>query len=357
MSELFDKTRILICAGTGGVGKTTISAALGTLAAKEGKRVLILTIDPARRLATALGLDPESDEETRVPEQNFKGELFASLVQPEKTFEKFILRSSASDPERAQRLLKNRLYKQLSTTLSGSQEFTSLERVYAAATSAKYDLIILDTPPAQHAMDFLRAPEKIYTLFNESITKWFVQEDDGGLLRKIVYQGTQTVFKILEKVTGTSFTKELRDFFISIEKIQKVIRQRSMDVHRLLNSAETQFILVTSFDASKLDELKVFAASLTRLGYAVNSVVVNRSFPENWTQTPVQSDGSSNLVLTQLYEKMQNYYRDREKVIEEFQSAMPNRVPVLRLPEFSEEVSGLTSLEKVGDEISSKWKK
>ncbi|MCB0408231.1 MAG: AAA family ATPase, partial [Bdellovibrionales bacterium] len=143
----FKKFKILVCAGSGGVGKTTVSAALGILAAQQGLRVLVLTIDPAKRLANALGLEvDEIPDAVKVPGQNYKGALYAAMVEPKKVFDDFI-RKNAPNKGVVEKLLQNSLYKQLSTTLSGSQEFTSLEMLLSAYQSGKYDLVILDTPP------------------------------------------------------------------------------------------------------------------------------------------------------------------------------------------------------------------
>ena len=144
--------------GSGGVGKTTLSASFAVAAAKMGRRVLVMTIDPSRRLKVALGIESRGSATiTRVPNQNYQGEIFALLLDAESIFREFIT-SSSTDATVAGRLLKNRLYKELSTTLSGSQEFTSLLQLSKIATDERFDLIILDTPPAQHAIDFLEAP-------------------------------------------------------------------------------------------------------------------------------------------------------------------------------------------------------
>lgn len=159
MNNWLSKTKILVCVGTGGVGKTTVAASLGIAAAKKGLNVLVLTIDPAKRLAQALGLNSEKTGDVFVPDQNFKGKLFAGIIDPEASFSEFV-KYNSSDKNKAETLLNNTLFKQLSTNLSGSQEFTSLDRLYRAVNSNKYDLVILDTPPAQNAMDFFKAPEK-----------------------------------------------------------------------------------------------------------------------------------------------------------------------------------------------------
>ncbi len=158
MRQLIENHRVIVCTGSGGVGKTTLSAALGVLAARMGKRVLVLTIDPARRLATTLGIDQGADE-VWVPGQRYAGSLHAGMIDQARIFAAYI-RRNATDQATIDGLFNNALYQQLSTTLSGSQEFTSLSKLVDTASSGHYDLVILDTPPVAHAVDFLHAPEK-----------------------------------------------------------------------------------------------------------------------------------------------------------------------------------------------------
>ncbi|MCB0386079.1 MAG: ArsA family ATPase, partial [Bdellovibrionales bacterium] len=279
MAWVFDQYKVIICAGTGGVGKTTLSACLGILAARAGKRTLVLTIDPAKRLADALGIDATSESEIAVALENTKGSLSAAMINPASIFDRFIHRS-AKKPELAQRILNNSLYRQMSTTLSGSQEFTSLERLQTALDSGQFDLIILDTPPSQHAVDFLYAPQKIYSLFQNAITQWFVQKPgSGGFLQGLFQRGTKTALAALEKVTGSHFIRELSDFFEGVAEIQDEVSGRSIAVHRLLTGPDTAFILITGFDRAKLGATRDFINELRKGGYALNSVIVNRCFP------------------------------------------------------------------------------
>ncbi|MGZ3826805.1 MAG: ArsA family ATPase, partial [Bdellovibrio sp.] len=230
-NQIFKEARILVCVGSGGVGKTTVAAALGVLAAKEGKKVLVLTIDPAKRLAQTLGIEGSADI-TKVPGQNFKGELYASVIDHKKTFDDFVARV-AKKSESVEKILKNKLYQQLSTNLSGSQEFTSMEKLYSCYASGEFDLIILDTPPTKHAIDFLHAPQKLSALFSEGVAKWF-RDPEGkkaGLFGHLLQTGTRQVLKILETLTGSSFIRELSDFFINIEQWQEQLLNRTVDVH------------------------------------------------------------------------------------------------------------------------------
>ena len=206
MINLQSKTKTLIFIGSGGVGKTTISAAIAVGEALRGKKVLILTIDPSKRLAQVLGL--KSDGKIYpVPLKNSKGQLYSCVINHKKAFEDFI-RQAAKEKATASeidRLFQNKLYQQLSGQLGGSQEFTSLITLYKHVTSNEFDLVILDTPPAQHTWSFLRAPEKIAALFQDSIAAWFRVPDakNAGLFKKILNTGTAQVLKALEFLTGS----------------------------------------------------------------------------------------------------------------------------------------------------------
>ncbi len=349
---ILDSYKIIVCAGSGGVGKTTMSAALGLALARRGKRVMVLTIDPARRLAQALGFQG-SEEEAHVPHSS--GHLWASLIQSDVIFDRFV-RESCPDQEWANKLLNNRLYRQLSRSLSGSQEFTSLEKLLTIYESGKYDVILLDTPPTQHALDFLRAPERIYSLFQDSVTRWFVKSPTPGpLWQRIMNRGTQTLLNTLEKITGASFIGELSDFFQSMSALQQRVRERSMQVHNLLTSSQTAFLLITGFDQAKLREAREFTKELTSEGYQMRGVIVNRAFPLWLNETP----GIDTAVtveeqkLRAYYQEWYSFLRTRIEAYDAFAQELAG-TPIYRMLDMQEEVFGLESLEKVADELMRK---
>jgi anion-transporting ArsA/GET3 family ATPase len=339
--KLFENTKVIICVGTGGVGKTTVAASLGLAAAKNGLRVLVLTIDPSKRLAQALGLTTQMSGDIRVPNQNHQ--LYAGLIDPQSSFQDFILMNTP-DKERAQKILNNTLYKQLSTNLSGSQEFTSLERLYRACSDNRYDLIILDTPPAQNAMDFFAAPEKIYSLFQKSITKWFVtSSEESNLFIKLLNKGTLTVLGALEKLTGAIFIKELSQFFASVQEVQEIICQRSLEVQELLQGSTTKFVLVSSFDDIKLKEAKSILKRLQAMGFQLKYLIVNRYF-KNWTC--VENE------LKELSVKLNNVYEYNNQVLESIKSESQTlESQMILIDNFEEDLSGLEGLSKVANEI------
>ena len=342
---------MIVCAGSGGVGKTTVSAALAVRAAVGGRRVLALTVDPSRRLAQALGIDPNDDSEKSVPlPAGAKGSLSAAVIDSRRVFDGFIARHAAT-PEGAERILRNRLYRQLSTTLSGSQEFTSLERLLQAVESKRYDLVVLDTPPTKHAVDFLTAPARIEALFQDSITKWFMDPSEGsGLIAAIVNRGTKVALKSLETLTGGQFIEELVDFFAGVRSVQKTLRERSAQARALLTGELTRFAVITSFDAAKLAEAKYLQGQLRNLKYTLGAVVINRAFPE--PKTRAQGSGAKvDQRLVEEFGRFKSYHSSRYALYEEFAEGLDSSVALFRIPEYERDVYGMPDLEALASAI------
>lgn len=325
-----------------------MSAALGVRAAQLGRRVLVLTVDPAKRLATALGLELHSSDIRAVPLAGVSGSLSAAVIDAKKVFDDFI-QTHGSQAEIVSRIMKNRLYQQLSTTLAGSQEFTALERLLQAAESHEYDLVILDTPPTKHAMDFLRAPDRINALFQDSVTKWFMSPEIGtGFIAGLLSRGTRAALKTLESFTGAAFIEELLDFFAAIRSIQTVLRDRSMAVRRLLTSQEACFVVVTSFDAAKLKEAAYLQGELAKMGYKLAGAIVNRAYPVNVPENDEKMAGSEayDKVLN-FYKSFKEYYASRYNLYQEFTEGLGRDVHVVRVPEYQRDIYGLADLESL----------
>lgn len=350
MKDLILESKVIVCIGNGGVGKTTVSAALAIEAAKLGRKVLVLTIDPAQRLKTVLGFK-ESDIEVKV---SYKGYHFDAAILDSKTvFDEFLLRLSAR-PESIDRIKNNKLYQQLSTTLNGSQEFTAIEKLYAAYESGRYNCIILDTPPAQHAMDFLSAPQKLTALFNDSITKWFrpAEKSNISFFDRILATGTKQVLKALETLTGSAFMSELSDFFGQMQSLQSHLQDRLNQTHRLLVSPTTKFVLVTSFDQSKLAESEFISKEIRKSGYHLASVVINRAFPDwldkdqKWKKTVDPSTESA------ILNKIEDYYLKRQENFKDFAIQMRGSGVLVRLPEQSKDIANLDDLSAIGENLT-----
>jgi len=341
------QVKILVCIGSGGVGKTTIAASFGVWGALQGKKVLVLTVDPARRLATTFGLKADGTEQ-RIDFPEAKGELWASVLNSKQIFDDFVQNASQKGADTSF-MLKNKLYQQLSTTLSGSQEFTALEKLYACYESQKYDLIILDTPPTKHAIDFLQAPQKISNLFNESIAKWFKQSKATSFAQQIFQLGTQKALNILQTLTGAEFVSELRDFFSGVEAWQSRLENRTQRINDLLHSHGTIFNLITAFDSAKIEEAKAFAKIMQQEGYQLKILTVNRSFP-NWLPKPFHTHTPTDLFcekLNQFYEARLNAFNLMTHSIKE--------LDILMLPEYDQDIADLEGLKLMVSDY--KWVK
>lgn len=366
MDELLKKHKVIVCVGSGGVGKTTMSAALAIRARQLELRTLVITVDPAKRLATAMGLDLSGVEERIVPNLSgatTTGVLSAAIIDSKKTFDAFVVRHS-TDPELIRKLSTNRLYQQLSTTLAGSQEFTSLERLLQAVESNTYDLIILDTPPTQHAIDFLSAPERIRNLFQDTITKWFMNpgENSGflasslkgqGFLGALIGRGTRVALKSLEVLTGARFIDELIDFFQSVQSIQKTLRDRTEKINQVLMSSDATFFLVTSFDAAKLVEARHLSGHLDRFGYHLGACILNRAFPESLpdleslkSQIPGELQSAAGRLVA-FHSRVKSDHELRFKLFRDFEAKIDSKVVVVRVPEYRDDLFGLEDLESL----------
>ena len=344
MITLLPSTKTIICIGSGGVGKTTLAASLGVGLANAGKKVLVLTIDPSLRLAQALGV--KTDGEThRVQLGSYTGgELWSCIIDHKKTFEWFI--RSASGNMDVKNLLQNRLYQQLSGRLSGSQDFTSLISLYRFVSSNEYDLVILDTPPSQHTWNFLLAPEKIAALFNEGVASWFRNPiaEKKGVIKRMLSLGTTQVLKALESLTGSTFMKELSDFFQAIQRWQGPLENYVMNCHRLLISEETEFILVTALDSSRINEAQKLSREIQKQGYRLTSIIINRI--PTWTQ-------SRHAIKSSRLDELVKYYKSLENDLQSRSNQFRNSLKVYKCFELSQNTEDVNDLQKNFDHIVS----
>ncbi len=326
------------------MGKTTLAASIGVGLASQGKKVLVLTIDPSLRLAQALGI--KMDGELHQVKVSGSGELWSCVINHQKTFEYFIRNAAEKNNAAVEKLLKNKLYLQLSGRLSGSQDFTSLVSLYRHVTSEEYDLVILDTPPSQHTWNFLRAPEKISNLFNEGIAKWFrdIDGEKTGVFKKILNIGTAQVLKALETLTGSQFIKELSAFFQAIQKWQKPLENYVMNCHRLLTSPNTEFLLVTALDPSRLEEAQKLSREIKTQGYKLTSLVINRIPVWLDTKAQVDSDRVKHLL---------DYYQSLEIDLYERLTQFKTQLKVYKCFELRQNTQDVQSLQKNFDQIVS----
>ena len=276
--ELLDGKRVCGCAGAGGVGKTTTSAALALGMAARGARVAVVTIDPARRLANALGLHELDNEPTRVEPQRllpepFAGELWAMMLDPKRTFDELIDRV-APDPDRAAEIKRNRVYRELSTAVSGSQEFSAVAKLYELDRSDRFDLLVLDTPPSRNALDFLEAPGRLTSFLEGRTLRTLVRPT--GLGMRVIGRGASPLLGALRRVTGVDLLSDLSTFFGLLGDMTEDFSARAGQVQRMLRAPTTTFLLVTAALAPAIDEAIWFRRTLRAGGMPFGGVIVNR---------------------------------------------------------------------------------
>ena len=273
---LIEGKRIVICAGSGGVGKTTTAAAIATGLASRGMRVAVLTIDPARRLAQSLGLEELDDEARRVAPERFagagiemRGELWAMMLDAKRTFDELVERY-APDPAARDRLLGNRIYAEISTAVSGSQEYMAMEKLNELHAEARYDALVLDTPPTRNALDFLDAPSRL-SRFIDSRALGVLIRPGGRLLGR----GSSVLFHALKRITGVDVMEDISEFFAAFADMAQGFRDRAAQVDALLSGPATAFLVVTSPQPHAIDEAIFFRRRLEerRLPFAGGSSI------------------------------------------------------------------------------------
>lgn len=274
---------VVVCVGSGGVGKTTLSAALGLKAAAAGRKVIVCTIDPAKRLANALGLPELGNVETRIDPARLaaaglevKGELWALMLDLKRSWDDFI--TGVLPPEKAAAVLENRFYQTLSSALAGSQEYIAMEKLHALSTRGTWDLVVLDTPPTFHALDFLDAPNRILDFLGGDAARVLLGPalavGKAGL--RFFHLGGNFVARTLSRLTGTETLEELARFMVEISGSYDAFKERAAKVKALLTSDRAAFVLVTSAQAFTVDEAIYFHGLLARAGVPLAAVVANR---------------------------------------------------------------------------------
>ena len=279
-ARLRDK-RILVCVGAGGVGKTTTAAALALGLALRGRKVAVVTIDPAKRLASALGLLELPSEPQRIDPRLFaaqgvaiEGELWAMMLDAKRTFDELIVRL-APDEHTREEILANPVYRELSTAVAGSHELSAIAKLYELYEEHDFDAIVLDTPPSRNALDFLDAPNRMLGFLEGRALQVFLAP--GGLTARLFGRGTALVFAIFARVTGVDMLGELSRFFRSLTGVIDGFGERTRRVAALLRAPHTMFLIVTSPEAEPSREAGFLAERLQAAGMPLGELIVNRA--------------------------------------------------------------------------------
>ncbi len=274
----------MICCGAGGVGKTTVAAAAAAMATLSlGGTVLVLTIDPARRLADALGLEALGNAETRVPAKVLKragiekprGELWAAMLDTKQSWDDLV-RRHAPDTRTAQRILENPLYQNVSGRFVQSHEYIAMERLYEIHRSGRYDLIVVDTPPTRNAIDFLAAPDRMADFFSSRLLRWIT----GPGRSRVVNLATRPFYQVADRLLGSQFLEDIAEFFLLFQTMYPGFVERATAVKRLLHDRRTTFVVVTTLEVAPVGEAEFFLSALADQKFHTGALVLNKVLPD-----------------------------------------------------------------------------
>jgi len=284
LDAMLAQREVIVCVGCGGAGKTTIAAALALEAARRGRKVLVLTIDPARRLADAMGIESLGNRPQAIPREALDalgarrpGQLSAMMLDMKRTFDDLVERFAESEEIR-DRILENAIYQNVSNALAGSVEYSAMEKVFEVYEGGEFDLIVVDTPPAQHALDFLEAPQRMLEFLDSRLVKMLIHPafKAGRFGFRLFHRATQRVLHVLERVTGIGFLEDLSEFLIAFDAMSEGFRDRAHRVRSLLLGSASTFVLVSGPGHVAARHATDFLDRLERYGVSLAGVLVNR---------------------------------------------------------------------------------
>ena len=356
IDRLIDDEHILVCTGSGGVGKTTTSAALALRAAEAGRKVIVCTIDPARRLAQSMGLDELSNEPHPVEGVGRKGggQLHAMMLDMKRTFDEMVLEMTT--PQRAEAIFANPFYKHVSGSLSGTQEYMAMEKLWELHELGRWELIVIDTPPTRSALDFLDAPRRLTDFLEGRFLKlllWpYMKAGRSGF--KLLNAGMGIALKAVTRITGSELFTDVAAFFQQFEGMYEDFKRRSARVRDLMQGRHTSFLVVASPTEPSLREARYFADRLRAEKMPLGGVVVNRAHlvpPAPGLEDP--RGLASRLEPGPLTEALEAYANWREVSLREERLVASllgalDATPVWRVPDMPDEVVDLKALREVG---------
>lgn len=349
--------RVVICCGSGGVGKTTVSAALSIRLAREGHRVAVLTIDPARRLADSLGIGELTNTARRVPLEEMvpgvTGSVDAMMLDAKSTFDELV-RKWSPDPAAAERVLSNRYYQAASARLGGSHEYMAMERLLQLWKEGPYDVVVLDTPPTRHALDFLKAPDRMAGLMDQGVLRWLVTSKKGSW--RALELGSDAVARVLKRMVGTSVIGDIAEFFDAFRSLADRMRERSVEVRGLLRDPHTRFVLVTSPAPTARAEALYFLEVLDSERMPFGGFLVNRSVtppvhsPDALARAVATHDVRDDIssALHAAHSHRLQLAADHAEAISDLRAAGPTGAPCWTIPEQPDDLHDLAGLVSLG---------
>ncbi len=364
VDAMLDERRIVVCCGAGGVGKTTTAAALALRAAERGRKVVVLTIDPARRLAQSLGLTELDNVPRRVAKADAEGgELHAMMLDMKRTFDDIVL--AHAEPDRAQQILANPFYVMLSANLAGTQEYMAMEKLgqlhSTPGVAGGWDLIVVDTPPTRNALDFLDAPDRMTRFLDGRFLKLLLMPARAGgrFGARLMNAGLATFTTVIGRVAGADLLRDLRDFFTAFETMFGGFRDRAQLTYRLLQDRRTAFVVVAAPEPAALREASYFVERLSAEGMPLAGVVVNRvhgtAVPQLSAERSVaaaemleeRGGDRTTAALLRLHADRLSLVAQERKAITTFTAGAP-AVPVIEVEAMTSDVHDLPSLRRIG---------
>jgi anion-transporting ArsA/GET3 family ATPase len=283
LEQLLAAKEIVICCGSGGVGKTTTAAAAGAMAAAElGGKVLVVTVDPARRLASALGLESFGNVETQVPAAAFaaagvecRGELWAAMLDTKRSWDDLV-HQHAPDAATRDAILENPLYANITGRFVQSHDYIAMERLYEIHSSGRYDLVIVDTPPTRNAIDFLEAPERMADFFSSRLLRWLT----APYRSRLVNAATKPFYRVADTILGSAFLEDIAEFFLLFQTMYDGFVERARAVQRVIEDRRTTFVVVSTLESAPLREAEFFMSALEDRRFHLGAVVLNKVLPD-----------------------------------------------------------------------------
>jgi anion-transporting ArsA/GET3 family ATPase len=362
VGDLIGSARVVVCCGPGGVGKTTTAAALGLAAARSGRRVVVITVDPARRLGEALGLvDGLGPDPTRVDIDagdsggSAGGELWAMMLDPEVELER-VVRSHAVRPGQADEALSNPFTRSIGTSLGGTQEYMATEAVYRLGTDERFDLVVVDTPPSDRALEVIEAPDVLVRFLDHQVFKLLM--GTGGRVTRLLSAATQPLLKAVGRVIGTGVLDDVVRFLRSFTGMEHSFRERAVAVRRLWRDPSTAFVLVTAPRPDTVAESRRFAGQLGSAGIGVDLVIANRCSPAvdgvdvaSARRRAVEADGDTRRVWE--YVAWCAEVHAAESVVLEGDGPTVEGAPLVRVDRLATDVHDLSTLASVAAALTS----
>ena len=353
LGALVATSDVIVCCGSGGVGKTTTAAVLAIEAARVGRRAVVVTIDPARRLADALGLEGLTNTPARI-DGDWPGELSALMLDTEGTFNGLVAKYAGSE-EQAEKILANRFYRNIAGAMSGTQEYMATEKLYELSTESDFDLIVVDTPPTRNALDFLEAPGRLARFLDHRLYRLITAPTRG--LVKAVNVAAQTFLRGVAKVVGGEVLADAIAFFAAFEGMEEGFKLRARLVEKLLADENTAFVLVASPKRDTVVEATYFAQKLAESSLRVRAVIVNRMHPAFGTATASadreRAETYAGSALADHYRSLADLQQMAHEEAEHLRHLTENvaSAPMVGVPLLPFEVHDMASLLALGDHL------